>query len=117
MGLEFKDNTSLSRVYNGETKAETCTFPYPGEFLRDGETLMNPVYSKTFKTQEEKNKKIINAKMEITRDARVIEILIPISSTFIPSARTPMGVKKKNVAGVACIETMQTLLYLVQRKT
>ena len=27
-----------------------------------------------------------------------------------------MGVKKKNVAGVACIETVQTLLYLVKER-
>ena len=47
MGLEFKDNTSLSRVYNGETKAETCTFPYPGEFLRGVENIDEPVYCKT----------------------------------------------------------------------
>ena len=62
MGLGFKDNTSLSRVYNGETKAETCTFPYPG-FLRDGENIDEPVYSKTFKSQEEKN----NADMRFRR--------------------------------------------------
>ena len=59
MGLEFKDNTSLSRVYNGETKAETCTFPYPGEFLRGDGIVDEPVYSKTFKIQERRIRKLL----------------------------------------------------------
>ena len=77
---------------------------------------MNQFIVKHSKLKKRRIRKIINAKMEITRDARVIEILIPTYSTFIPSARTPMGVKKKNVAGVAVIETVQTLLYLVKER-